>query len=59
MAYLAFADSAGNALPLPFDGAAPAPERQQARPGFSGLEWSVVALAERDTISSLQRFRSA
>lgn len=54
MAYLAFADSAGNALPLPFDGAAPAPGRQQPRPGFSGLEWSVVALAERDSISSLQ-----
>lgn len=54
MAYLAFADSAGNALPQPFDGAAPAPGRLHPRPGFSGLEWSVVALAERDSISSLQ-----
>lgn len=57
MAYLAFAEAAetaGNALPLSFKGAAPAPERPQPRPGFSGLEWSVVALAERDPISSLK-----
>lgn len=53
MAYLAFAETAGGAsAPIPFFTQAPAPAAPAA--SFSALEWSVVALAERDRVSSLR-----
>lgn len=53
MAYLAFTDS----LSMAPASAAPAtlsPATDQSRARFSALEWSVVALAERDPLSTLQ-----
>jgi hypothetical protein len=48
MAFLAFSDLPGFAVP------AAAAAAQDSRPGFSALEWSVVAIAERDRLSSLR-----
>jgi hypothetical protein len=44
MAYLNFAD-----------GEAPVTTRMRSSSGFSGLEWSVIALAERDRLPSLRK----
>lgn len=56
MAYLAFTDVLGAAAPaIPQSqplSSSPAADRPRAR--FSALEWSVVALAERDSLSTLQ-----
>jgi len=56
MAYLAFTDVLGAAAPsIPQSqllSSSPAADRPTAR--FSALEWSVVALAERDSLSTLQ-----
>lgn len=56
MAYLAFTDvlgAAAPAIPQPQPlSSSPAADRPRAR--FSALEWSVVALAERDSLSTLQ-----
>ncbi|WP_294264062.1 hypothetical protein [uncultured Sphingomonas sp.] len=48
MAYLAFAEVAAGSA------AAPAPATFRAKPAFSPLEWSVVALARRDKVASLR-----
>lgn len=55
MAYLAFAE-AGASLPAAILAAAPAPQTTNlaARAQFTALEWSVVALAERDPLSTLR-----
>lgn len=55
MAYLAFAE-AGAGLPAVAAVAAPSPKTAEpaARAQFSALEWSVVALAERDSLSTLR-----
>lgn len=55
MAYLAFAE-AGAGLPAVAAAAAPSPKTAEptARAQFSALEWSVVALAERDSLSTLR-----
>jgi hypothetical protein len=56
MAYLAFAEPAAGTIftpaPAPVQPAKLAPVSRET--GFSGLEWSVVALAERDRLSSLR-----
>lgn len=51
MAYLAFAEAGMPAVPA--YAAVPA-ERIDEPASFSALEWTVVALAERDTLSSLR-----
>lgn len=48
MAYLAFAEVAAGSA------AVPAPASFRAKPAFSPLEWSVVALARRDKVASLR-----
>ncbi|HCB75464.1 MAG TPA: hypothetical protein DEP91_04715 [Sphingomonas bacterium] len=48
MAYLAFAEVAAGSA------ASPAPASFRAKPAFSPLEWSVVALARRDKVASLR-----
>lgn len=55
MAYLAFAE-AGDSLPAAIPAAAPPPKATApaARAQFTALEWSVVALAERDPLSTLR-----
>lgn len=55
MAYLAFAE-AGASLPAVAALAAPSPKTAEpaARAQFTALEWSVVALAERDSLSTLR-----
>jgi hypothetical protein len=55
MAYLAFAQ-AGADLPAAVSPAAPSPKTANlaARAQFTALEWSVVALAERDPLSTLR-----
>ncbi len=55
MAYLAFAE-AGADLPAAALPAAPSPKTANlaARAQFTALEWSVVALAERDPLSTLR-----
>lgn len=55
MAYLAFAE-AGAGLPAAIAPAAPSPKTANlaARAQFTALEWSVVALAERDPLSTLR-----
>lgn len=55
MAYLAFAE-AGASLPAVVRAAAPSPKTAvpAARVQFTALEWSVVALAERDPLSTLR-----
>ncbi len=53
MAYLAFTELAGGTdLPLPDATIAPV---EQRRAGFSALEWSVVAIARRDRLSTLRQ----
>ncbi|MEZ0496191.1 hypothetical protein [Sphingomonas sp. IW22] len=47
MAYLAFAETAAGCADLPLDGGRTAT--------LSALEWSVVALARRDSLSSLRQ----
>lgn len=55
MAYLAFAE-AGADLPAAVLSSAPSPKtiNLAARAQFTALEWSVVALAERDPLSTLR-----
>lgn len=55
MAYLAFAE-AGASLPAVAQAAVPPPKATvpAARARFTALEWSVVALAERDPLSTLR-----
>jgi hypothetical protein len=50
MAYLAFSEVPGDAAYALAPVMAPEPRR----PGFSALEWSVVAVAERDSLSTLR-----
>lgn len=62
MAYLSFSEATagrpGVPAPLARAGLAscidPAPRRAAERPSFSALEWSVIALARRDGLSSLR-----
>ena len=50
MASLQFAEAAAGSAVAP----APAPTAFRAKPSFSPLEWSVIALARRDRVASLR-----
>lgn len=56
MAYLAFAETAGGPPVdvVPAAATRPVTRSTEQRPALSALEWSVVALAERDRISTLR-----
>lgn len=51
MAYLAFAETTGGPSPVAAHVADRTVDRAKS---FSGLEWSVIAIAERDRLSSLR-----
>ena len=50
MAYLEFAPIGGAAFPV---ANRPAPAMRAGDPGFTGLEWTVIDLAQNDRLSSL------
>lgn len=52
MGYLAFAETAAGSATAPLT--SPVADPVPARASFSALEWSVVALAKRDRLSSLR-----